>query len=219
MVSTIRGRDTYVVGFDARRRGADRFGSRSERGAFLFRPDVKEVLSVDASIWPSVFERDAYRPSYVGFFQGFWESLRLLREQLRASMIVDAQLIAAALATNTVSEPDAARLDARFRGVSPGQPDEAVGELPDTDPPEIDMAWRLAGYDVCDEWGLSALSNCGFQPGVDDVVALRRQWGPRLNERHLFERQDDAVAFKASSDRRVTEHAPFFVYGLWLIPV
>ena len=42
-------------------------------------------------------------------------------------------------------------------------------------------------------------------------------WGPRLNEHHLFKNAESAFAFRLVTNRRVPEHAPFFVYGLWLI--
>jgi hypothetical protein len=75
----------------------------------------------------------------------------------------------------------------------------------------------LLGYDVCDEWGLSGLSNCGLEPGREDVAALRAKWGPLLNRAHLFDSRDAAAAFAHASDARVEEHAPFFVYELWRV--
>ena len=47
---------------------------------------------------------------------------------------------------------------------------------------------------------------------------LRRRWGPHLNEHHLFDDMDRAVEFEAMTDKRVEEHAPFYVYGIYSIP-
>jgi hypothetical protein len=38
-----------------------------------------------------------------------------------------------------------------------------------------------------------------------------------LNEHHLFDSIKPAVDFMHFSDERVQAHAPFFVFGLWLI--
>jgi hypothetical protein len=56
--------------------------------------------------------------------------------------------------------------------------------------------------------------NCGFG---DQREMLSEEWGPRLNEHHLFKDADSALAFRLVANRIVPEHAPFFVYGLWLI--
>ena len=62
---------------------------------------------------------------------------------------------------------------------------------------------------------MSGLSNCGYDP--EERAALAPVWGPRLNDQHLFDEFTDADAFREITDRRVTEHAPFYVHGLWLI--
>jgi len=38
-----------------------------------------------------------------------------------------------------------------------------------------------------------------------------------LNEHHLFNEIDPARLFKEWADRRVPEHAPFFVFGLYIV--
>ena len=73
-------------------------------------------------------------------------------------------------------------------------------------------SWQLLGYDVADP-GISGLSNCGYTD--EERPAAVARWGPLLNEHHLFRRVEDADAFRVYSDARVSEHAPFFVLGLW----
>jgi hypothetical protein len=80
-----------------------------------------------------------------------------------------------------------------------------------------DPAWALLGYDVCDQWLLSGLSNCGYGTNESEIQILRETYTSDLNEHHLFDALKPAVDFMHLSDERVPEHAPFFVFGIWLI--
>ncbi len=214
--------ETYVLGFDARKLWEERLSTPGQKEAFLFRLDLERVLSVDVAIWPSVFPFDSdARPHYVGFFQDLWEELDCLREHIESAKQIrtnPADLIAVTVHAELFNAEDVARWERRLKGENPNADVlDADVKLPLADPPCVSAAWSLLGYDVCDEWGLSGLSNCGFKPGHEDVQALRDKWRPRLNRFHLFESIDHAVEFKGLSDQRCNEHAPFFVYGLWLI--
>ncbi len=46
---------------------------------------------------------------------------------------------------------------------------------------------------------------------------LRDTYASVLNEHHLFDALKPAVDYVHVSDERVRAHAPFFVFGLWLI--
>lgn len=74
--------------------------------------------------------------------------------------------------------------------------------------------WRRIGYDVADRWLTSGLMNCGYNVG--EKPALVSRFGGLLNDNHLFREASDAIVFSTQCDTRVAEHAPFFVYGLWL---
>jgi hypothetical protein len=212
----------YILGYDARKLWDDRYVASEQREAFLFRLDVERVLSVDEAVWPSVFpfKSDA-PPEYVGFFQRLWEDLGSLRSRIATVAQIrtrPADVIAVALAADLFSTADANRWEKRLKGESPNPGvTEADLPLPSADPPSIGTGWSLLGYDVCDEWGLSGLVNCGFQPDREDVKSLRATWGPRLNRFHLFDSIDHASEFARLSNQRVNEHAPFFVYGLWRV--
>ena len=84
-----------------------------------------------------------------------------------------------------------------------------------TDPGARPPEWPFLGFDVSDGSLLSGLSNCGYYP--DELSTLRPQWQSRLNAWHLFEAREDAFEFRSLADKRVTEHAPFFVFGLYLV--
>jgi hypothetical protein len=83
-------------------------------------------------------------------------------------------------------------------------------------PAEADPQWQFLGFDVCDSGFLSGLTNCGYLDSAE-LLAARRNWGTSLNEHHLFKDPEPAFEFKIYSDHRVQEHAPFFVFGLWVV--
>ncbi|QRK05845.1 hypothetical protein JQX13_37765 [Archangium violaceum] len=56
---------------------------------------------------------------------------------------------------------------------------------------------------------------CGYTES--EAPGLRAQWSGHLNEHHLLGDLGRALEFRDASDERVPEHAPFFVFGLWLI--
>ena len=89
-----------------------------------------------------------------------------------------------------------------------GEPQQGL----DPSAPAIER-YDLLGYDVADYDLLGGLTNCGYTPG--EAASLAPVWAPLLNERHLFDNPDDAVAFAAVTARRVPEHAPFFGYGIY----
>jgi hypothetical protein len=75
--------------------------------------------------------------------------------------------------------------------------------------------WLLLGYDVCDETLVSGLTNCGY--GSDDAPVYRREWANKINDWHLFDSAEAACLFAVASDRRVVEHAPFYVYCVYRV--
>ena len=82
-------------------------------------------------------------------------------------------------------------------------------------PMKPDPDWERLGWDVVSGVFPSALTNCGYDEDLRDE--WRARWGPELNERHLFEDLPMAFAFRDASQRRVPEHAPFSVMGLYRV--
>src|SRR5262245_3300046 len=70
----------------------------------------------------------------------------------------------------------------------------------------------LLGYDVVDAWLLSGLSNCMYS--AEEKKALSH-WKHQLNAHHLFQLQTSAEEFVNATNKRVPEHAPFNVAGVW----
>ncbi|HTM48012.1 MAG TPA: hypothetical protein VL285_05015 [Bryobacteraceae bacterium] len=191
-----------LLGFDARemwRETGSLLHPSHSRSTFLLREDVKKVFSADVLVWPSVFD-GAGRPAWIGANPPFWEDLEQFEERLPGG--APFLRIAATWHIEPASEEEA-----RART----GPHDAPAR-----PQTRDPAWKLLGFDVCDGSFLSGLSDCGYTPR--ERIELAPRWGPRLDEHHLFTRLADAFEFRALTDRRVAEHAPFFVIGLWKIP-
>jgi hypothetical protein len=74
-------------------------------------------------------------------------------------------------------------------------------------------AGQLLGYDVADLAMTSGLTNCGYTQ--IEKSQIQQVWAMRLNRFHLFDSRDDADRFRALTDRRVPEHAPFLVFGVY----
>jgi hypothetical protein len=199
-----------IVGYDSREWWSDFRESWTEEDQqkFLFRLDVRKPLSVDAYIWRNIFESEA-RPhprSHIGFsttWADLFDCLDAVTREASVKPLRSWKLVGITLLRGPYCALDNVPWPSR---------------LPPVNPAERGPNWSLLGYDVADQMLLSGLTDCGFLPDREDVRSLRRQWGPRLNQWHLFDSIDDAIAFKHFSDRRMAgDHAPFFVFGLWII--
>lgn len=199
--------EEHIVGYDAKEFWRPFDWSEANRNRFLYRLDITKPLSVDVLIWPSIFTSESRPPLIKPFgFQSFWSDFFLLRKTVTIAHTEqpfrEYRMIAAILVLGDYVKTPQITWHDRVPPVTPDQ------RGPD---------WKFIGYDVADQWALSGLSDCGFVPGRDDVAALRRRWGPLLNKWHLFDDLEIAIEFKHMSDQRMNDHAPFFVYGLWLV--
>jgi len=179
-----------LLGFDARERS--HVLPDDYRSKFLLADVGGQVFSVDTMVWPSVVEDS---PAWIGMNAPFWEDLVSLERHVAGG--APYRLIAA----TWHSEPGEAR-----GAIGPYEnPTVSAAREPD---------WIFLGYDVADP-SISGLSNCGYSE--EELRALSPVWAPRLNAHHLFDNLDYAFEFRALTNARVAEHAPFFVVGLWLI--
>jgi hypothetical protein len=82
---------------------------------------------------------------------------------------------------------------------------------------EVEDGWRFAGFDVADgPTAISGLCNCGYAAS-DATLVPRDVWGPYLNENGLFSEVGAAFDFRKLTDVRVPDHAPFAVFGIWIV--
>jgi hypothetical protein len=215
--------DIYMLGFDAREMWLPDWAS-DRRKLFLFRPDVKKPLSVDTDVWPSVF--NSYQelfPAYTGLDVIMWEELSSLEECLTKLKVRFGRfyIAAFALVRQTLTKDEITALSGFLGFVGAKNPSRVART--NRQPPSIatpsvaDPKWLLLGYDVASLGPISALSNCGFTPDTTVMEVVKTQWGSQLNTFHLFNEYSQANEFKNYSNGRVPEHAPFFVYGIWLI--
>jgi len=204
-----------LIGFDARGMSdeATQRWTPEQRNAFLLRTDVALPLSTDTLVWPSVFDTgDGIKqsrvplPTWIGLNSPLWNHLHrmqtYLSERLRRRVepywVIAVTRLSGDLPRN--KRTDSWPYDER------------------TVPPARDTRWPLLGFDVSDGSMLSGLSGCGYLEEESELVqSLRRRWASQLNAHHLFRSWLDALEFVRIADGRVKEHAPFFVYGLYLI--
>jgi len=213
------GRRRRLLGFDARLDEEDNRRCTfpvEAREVLLLRPEIECPLAVDTHIWPSHF---LYRPELRGFADPqegalievecaeqaphLYVWLSLARMRLRLSQCgVRAEVIAVELlGTKDTAPEDFEPEMARFRPEPEGVPEGST----------------FLGYDVADEGFFSGLSNCGYSPAEREV--LRMEWAGRINQFGLLTDEDEALLFSDMTDRRVPEHAPFWVFGLYRVPL
>jgi len=167
------------------------------RGRYLLRPEIVRPLSVDRSVWA--------RPEGAGQGVGdplpwIWvEEVRRRWTSSRGGSGGGWVVIAIGVVAVDVEARDHLATD---WGIDT--------EL------EVDSAWRFLGHDVVDEGNISGLSNCGFDDA--GLGSLRAAWASRINDHGLLADLSDAISFRLMTDRRVAEHAPFHVCGIWLVP-
>ncbi len=209
---------SLVLGFDLRLPAAsylDVDWGAERRQRFLLRPEITRPLSVDRMAWPSLFEfpgcallasRDSGRAPFETNDHRercslLWSSL----SRMAAALPVDLGCLAARCETIRIDLESHAPVlaDGDWGYILDGPIDRAA----------LGNEWQFLGFDVADPSCCSALSNCGYLP--EEHASLADAWGPKLNEAGLLASQDDADAFRTLSDRRIREHAPFFVLALY----
>jgi hypothetical protein len=199
-----------MAGFDTRENWLDydAIWDPLRRETFLYRHDLDKPFSIDPAVWPSLFTAAGVKEPDEKFgYQDCWADLGALQsattQLFRSHPLLPFEIVAFTLVEDDTSRQSRASW---------------LDIIPPVTPDRRDAAWQLAGYDVADTWATSALTNCGFVPGVDDVDALRRRWEGSLNRHHLFAAEDEAFAFRDMSNVRLqADHAPCFVFGVWRV--
>ncbi|MCC6699578.1 MAG: hypothetical protein IT365_28390 [Candidatus Hydrogenedentes bacterium] len=192
------------------------------REMYLLRDIGAQPRSVDRMVWPrpdvaADAEPDTEKTAHYDWIGpcDYWENLAAMRRWMKDRAVDPPAMIAVSVLFSALDDES---LRAWNRIIF----DPARGawlnfwkhHCAEPDSPGSD--WTRLGFDVADLGGsVSGLMNCGYSAADRVVVA---EFGPLLNEWHLFDDAEDAQRFRARTDARVPEHAPFFVYGLWRIP-
>jgi hypothetical protein len=208
-----------LVGFDVRIVDREILAGAwlaERRENFLLRHNAPWVASVDPVVWPSIFSfegeadvsrrfrairvtpQDARQQAF-----GLWRDLRSMLEVL-STQPSEGSILSIPVAVSLLSE--------QIPSVEP--PWAEVFSEP-TIPTAVEDSWRLLGFDVADRFLMSGLSNCAYAPTEKETLSA--VWSMKLSELGLIRNLEDASAFRAATDRRVQEHSPFFVFGLYAL--
>ena len=215
--------NAYLLGYDIRLTADAYVAQRwtgQHRETFLLRPETRWPVSVDSSVWPTVFrytdqksgflgvplaeEVQAAQPDFAHRVLDLWQDPEAMRHALKQS---DA---APSLAGKTVEMAVTLSADASVADIR-----RWSGLFEDADafrtrqPP---AHWQFLGFDVADDAMTSGLSNCGFTEAEKPETQAR--FGGHLNYFGLFQRWTDADQFRMACNTRIPEHSPFYVFGI-----
>lgn len=181
------------VGYDDLRRE----WTPERRETFLLNPSMDLPVSADFAVWPDVRDAELLARLFTDYWGDSPPNGLSLHQGFR-----DAASIA-----GTVGD------GVKLVGIGFRADDfEPVCSRHCIEPPPEDLrrvADRMSflGYDVCDNWLVSGLCNCGV--GATEQAQQRERFAHRLNMHGLFEHVADAREFGAAVDLLVPEHAPF----------
>ncbi len=186
-----------IIGFDVREMKEPYLGDWSfERQMnYLLKKHVKKPLSIDRIVWPSVL--DSAQDSDANNLD-LWRNGNVLLQFYQAISVNSQNALCVAF---TLLVDDQTPLE-KF-------------DLADISPTEISHDWELLGYDVADAGLMSGLTNCAYTP--TDAQQFMGLFVRHLNKYHLFTDFGVASVFAEMNDLRVTEQAPFYVYGVYRI--
>ena len=218
-----------LLGFDLRLLPEDYITddwTQQRRNLFLLNPKVKWPLSVDKNSWPTWFNYYDSSAIYYEYHKknikeydvakkkinvdlksyrillDLWQDLEEMKDCFRKHSLkshIKGVNVAFVLITKT-SSFESKYLPDTFNSGLPS--DSSIQE------------WKCLGYDVASDGGCSSgLTNCEYDVKVKKE--LQKTWLPRLNENGLIKTLHDAFKFVEVSNKRVKEHAPFYVYGLY----
>ena len=181
--------------------------SEKRRDLYLINKEVSRPLSTDRSVWPSLFdvlEFSEERTIQENVCQLYDDSneLKDMAQKISKKNKLPWVLIAITLLWETVAKNERGMWSEFLHCLS-------------VKPLNLPETAKWMGFDVSDQAFLSGLTNCGYDRiQKSELIA---KWGPHLNEFHLFHHFDQANDFKDFTNGRVKEHAPFYVYGIWML--
>lgn len=168
--------------------------TQDRRDRYLLRPDVARPLSLDPMVWGQ-----ARAPAGQAAATPLpWVSVEDVLQRSKSWAGADDSVV---IIIGVVAEDP--------------QEEAALARSTGTDTElKVQPGWEIVGFDVADGT-FSGLSNCGYD--MDELSVLRPVWASRLNEHGLFSEIADALSYRRLTDERVPEHAPFYVFGIWIV--
>ena len=224
-----------LIGFDVREMwlDVDMQWQTSKKDIYLLRHDVEKPLSVDGSVWYSVFS-EWYSITTDKTLPRRWQGIPRKPEYTRGKWLnvfsLDRILPVPNWPRQSACSSNLEELETyinKYWG-SIWKPcwiiaiTEILEENEEPEPrylplvpPDVDETWTFLGYDVAD-----ADLYTGLSDGIldsDQSNQLRSVWQIHLNQYHLFEELSRATEYVEIANQRVPSHAPFYVYGLYLV--
>jgi len=196
-----------LIGFDAREWW---LGAANSRGPewqkrFFLHSQIEKPLSIERAVWPSVFElTHAAEPAWTGLYKDLWDELDKLECAVGQQDLHGRPCVLMAFSVLT------AHLDPDLR-----QRCQGWGSY--VEPHQVGPSWSFLGYEVADDSAFSALLTMRAVPDSIHPQPFRECWAPHINRWHLFDELGSAVALQKYYDVAIPSHAPFFVYGHWLV--
>lgn len=193
-----------ILGFDTREMWVSYTDewSTDRKVGFLLRQDLAKPLSVDRHVWPSVME----------MLFPFAEILPQLKNESNLWLELEQMQDYIAHIWETNVKP---HWRIAVTVLIEEQEVETEASNSFVVPNIIDPNWKFLGYDVAQTNLWSGLSNERYEP--DEIQSLQARWVTSLNDYHLFKDSEAAIEFAEWADRRDIGHAPYDVYGIYLI--
>lgn len=182
--------------------------SQERRNKYLLNSSIEFPLSADSSVWPVAdrptfarqlfddFEPGANRaPNGLGLFHLMKKAIydgKPLSKNAEAIIAIGAE---SGVANHLREKRSFATFDE----------DDVPRE------PHV----QLLGFDVCDEWLLSGLMNCGMT--ASHQVRLRRKFFGKVNLHGLFDDYGTASDYSLAVSKIAPEHAPFFPVSIFML--
>lgn len=215
----------WLIRFDvraAKEQYVSRRWDRDARKRYLLRPDIEWPLSVDPLVWPSVFYSEIFRRPSVESYSTievdpavdggqYWLDLDRMRTYYDSHRALAPGGVFIGVELLSEKDSEAETIPYILSGGI-----QAAVSLERTTPARPPEGSTLVGYDVADASWISGLTNCEYTQ--QQIGELAPVWGHRLNSFGLLATPEDAIAFRQVSDARIPEHAPFWIYALWLLP-
>ncbi len=213
-----------LFGFDIRLRKKDylEFYFTDEiRTIHLLRPEIHVPLSIDPLLWPSLLCK---ANSYIGLDHFNLEDEANLEDEKLSCLHhrhlwSDLKKLDDFLKKHRISEESYIKIAFSLISLRLGNPNYywrpplLTEKLPRELIPE---SWVFLGYDIADDGLISGLMNCGYKK--DEKRNFQKKWTNRLNDFGLISDVSYAIKFKEITDKRIPEHAPFYVFGLYCEP-
>ena len=185
----------YVYGYSIRTLDIDSDWTQKRREEFLLIPDVEVPKSVDSNVWQEISSQ-MVETNFGKMPLPQWgdREKMLLSCDYRPSMTDMAELTIIVFVDDDEIPPE-------YIVANDIEPIESC-------------AGHFIGYDIADEGLTSSVSNCGYSEA--EIVFAKSNYAEKINKHGLFDDLLVANSFLEYSLRRVPEHSPFYVYGLFL---